>query len=306
MAVPVSSTGPQPASDPTSDPFVASVVTPEAVLLQFRPAGLASRVLALALDAVLQLVLLWLVFVALAVMGETTETTAVIVFTVAAFLLLFGYPVVQETWWGGATMGKRALGLRVITTEGGPVRFHHAAIRALLLVVELSVPPGGLTALVAALLTRRGQRLGDLVAGTIVIRVRGADERNVPVSFSPPPGHEAYTSSLDVSALRPRQYQVVRRFLLRAAELAPGARWRLSLRLASAVAAAVGGAIPPGLHPETYLLCVAAASQQRSRWSGFDPSPPPPTGAPVPGPPVGPPAPPGVVAAGPGPVPAHR
>lgn len=291
---------PAPAAGAAS-PFVASVVTPEAVLLEFRPAGLASRLLALLVDLLVQFATLYVVLLGAAISGGGGETTVVVVGLVLVFLAVFGYPALFETFWDGRTPGKRALGLRVITTEGGPVRFRHAAIRALLLVVELWIPPGGLTGLTAALLTRRGQRLGDLAAGTIVVRVRRAGDRIAPVWFAPPPGHEAYARSLDVGGLGPPQYQLVRRFLLRAGELSPAARWHLARRLAEGTGRATGSPCPPGLHPEAYLLCVAAAHQQRSAAAGAaGPPPPPPTGAPLPG---APPPPTGAAAAGPPPPP---
>jgi uncharacterized RDD family membrane protein YckC len=273
---------PDPGAEPAADPFVTSVVTPEAVLLQFRPAGLGSRMLAITLDLLIQLVLLLAVSLAVLVAtGGAGGTAAVIIVTLALFLIIFGYPVAVETLWDGRSVGKRALGLRVITTEGGPVRFRHAAIRALLFTVDAWIPPGGITGLTAALLTRRGQRLGDLAAGTIVVRVRGAADRIEPVWFAPPVGHEGYVAHLDVSGLTARQYQLVRRFLLRSTELSPPARWRVASRLASGTAAAVTGAVPSGMHPETYLLCVVAAYQARAggtAGSGTAHGPPPPRG----------------------------
>lgn len=275
-------------SFPARDPFVTSVVTPEAVLLQFRTAGLGSRMMALALDLMVQVGLLVVMFVVLGFAGGGSATVAVVVATLSVFLVLFGYPALLESLWDGRTLGKRALGLRVVTTEGGPVRFRHAAIRAVFYLLDLWIPPGGLTGLTAALLTRRGQRVGDLAAGTIVVRVRGASDRAAPVTFHPPLGHEHDALHLDVTGLRPRQYQLVRRFLLRVTELSPEARYRLADQLARGVAASIASPVPPGVHPETYLVCVAFAHQRRGALleprSG---QPPPPAPSDPPPPPVG-------------------
>lgn len=293
MAAPLAPTTrtPAPVVGVGDDPFVASVVTPEAVLLELRPAGLGSRMLALGLDLLLQFGALWVLLVGWLATGQSSETAAVVASLVIVFLITFGYPVVMETLWG-RSLGKLALGLRVITTEGGPVRFRHAAIRSLLFVVDFWIPPGGLTGVTCVLVTRRSQRLGDLAAGTIVVRSGRRAERTVPVWFTPPPGHEAYARHLDVSPLRPRQYQLVRRFLLRTAELSPSARWELANRLAAGVAVATGGTVPTGMHPETYLRCVVAAHQQRGTpGPSLASPPPPPTGRPLTGPGAPPPPP---------------
>ena len=87
------------------------------------------------------------------------------------FVVLWGYPTVMETLWRGRTIGKIALGLRVVTVEGAPVRFRHAAIRATLGLVDFLLTSGA-GAVVSVLMTHRSQRLGDLVAGTVVLRER--------------------------------------------------------------------------------------------------------------------------------------
>jgi uncharacterized RDD family membrane protein YckC len=290
----VTPTVPAAARDEAVDPFTVSLVTPEAVLLQFRPAGLASRMVAISLDLMIQFSVLYVLVFGLILVGGGDQAVAVVSGLVVVFLVIFGYPALLETFWDGTSVGKRAMGLRVVTTEGGPVRFRHAAIRSLLFLVDFWLPPGGLTGVSTALLTRRGQRLGDLAAGTIVVRVRRTADRVAPVWFSPPPGYEAYTATLDVTGLHTRQYQLVRRFLLRLGELAPPARSRLARRLAEGVAAATGNPVPGTVHPEVYLVCTAAAFQQRSAQSLAGFAPPPPAGGRL----VGPPPPPGQFGAG--------
>src|SRR3546814_10120210 len=91
------------------------------------------------------------------------------------------------------------------------------------------IPPGGLLAVLVALPSPRNQRLGDLVAGTMVLRERTAAPAPSAVWFNPPPGLEGYASSLDVTAVADQQLAVVRSFLLRALQLSTEARYSLAL-----------------------------------------------------------------------------
>ncbi|HTE68065.1 MAG TPA: RDD family protein, partial [Actinomycetes bacterium] len=175
-----------------------------------------------------------------------------------------GYFIAFETLWRGRTLGKAALGLRVVTREGAPIRFRHAAIRALLGLVDFAIA-SGFFAIVFILLTRDNQRLGDLVAGTLVLRERSGLAAPAPVSFTPPPGLESYAATLDTSRISTQEYQAVRTFLLRAASLPPGPRSALALQLANPLAGRLRPPPPAGISPELYLYCVAAAYQQRQR-----------------------------------------
>lgn len=241
------------------------IVTPEAVVLEFETAGMASRMLAALVDSVIQLiVLLGIILASLGLTRAGIEAGGLgnAFLYLVLFLLLFAYPAGFETLWRGRTPGKVALGLRVVTVEGGPIRFRHASIRAILGLVDkyvFSAVPGVL----ALLLTRRNQRLGDLVAGTIVLRERSGARTPQAVAFAAPRGLEAYVAALDVSALDRADYVTVRSFLLRAPSLAPAARDALARQVATPLLARLHTTPPPGLPPEVWLVCVAAAHQQR-------------------------------------------
>jgi uncharacterized RDD family membrane protein YckC len=240
------------------------IVTPEAVLLEFETASVGSRVLAQLVDIGIRVLGLYAVAIGIGVASGTIDDSGVVILLVIAiFLLLFGYPAILETVWNGQTVGKRAVGLRVVTVEGAPVRFRHAAIRSLLAVVDFFLPPVGVAATLSVLLTRRNQRLGDVFAGTIVLRERTGAAFPIPVSFPPLPGYEAYTRTLDVGAVTPQQYALIRSFLIRVNTLLPEARVRLALGLANPVATAMGHTPPPGVTPEAFLVSVAAAYQLR-------------------------------------------
>jgi uncharacterized RDD family membrane protein YckC len=243
------------------------VVTPEAVPLELETANIGSRFLAVAIDWVIQGVSLFgLLMGVTALLGATNADLgvgiAVALFFLLTFAVLWGYPTVMETLWRGRSLGKAALGLRVVTVEGAPVRFRHAAIRATLGLIDFLLTSGG-AAVISVLLTQRSQRLGDLVAGTVVLRERTGLRAPVAVEFSVPPGLEAYAQTVDVARMTADDYGTVRAFLLRAGDLQPYVRYDLARRVADAVAAHVQPKPPLGVPPEAFLLCVAAVYQRR-------------------------------------------
>ncbi len=254
-------------------------MTPEAVLLEFSEAGLGSRSLAFLIDVAVRGGLLYALIFALGVAGFVIDETFVVVTLIAAiFAVIFVYPVVFETIWNGRTPGKMAVGLRVVTVEGAPVRFRHAAIRSAVGIVDFLVGAGSV-AIIAALATRQSQRLGDLAAGTIVIRERQAAAFSQPIVFRPPPGWGPYGAALDVSRLSDDAYTLVRSFLLRVTDLRIEARRRRAEELAVAIAGVVGVSLPPATDCESFLITVAAAYQART--GGPVPAAPPGAAAPV-------------------------
>jgi uncharacterized RDD family membrane protein YckC len=263
------------------------IVTPEAVVLDFETAGIASRALARVLDALIQgVALLALVLLAVNLRGSA----GVIVAVVGVASIVFGYPMLCEIAMRGRSPGKAALGLRVVTEEGAPVAPRHAFIRSALGVVDFLLPPGGLFAVVSSLLSPRGQRFGDLVAGTIVLRERSAAAPSMAVWFNAPAGLEGYAHSLDVSAVSDAQISVVRSFLLRVHELAPEARSAMAVRLATPLSAVMRHMPPAGVHPELFLVCVMATYQRRGgQVAPTAPWAPPPARLPPPPPPPPPP-----------------
>jgi uncharacterized RDD family membrane protein YckC len=247
----------------------ARMVTPEAVALEFRTANLGSRILAYLVDMVVVVAGILAGLFAVTLLGQASDVVVPdwVALTIVLVLLpswWLGYFIAFETLWRGRTLGKAALGLRVVTKEGAPVRFRHAAIRGLLGLVDFLIM-GGFLAVVFILFTRDNQRLGDLVAGTLVLRERSALAAPAPVSFAPPPGLEHYTTTLDPSGVGNEEYLAVRTFLLRAPSLSPGPRAALALQLANPLATRLRPPPPPGVSPELYLQCVAAAYQHRQR-----------------------------------------
>ena len=268
------------------------LVTPEAVVLEFDTAGIGSRMVALLLDVLLQLaVLLFLLLVfSSAGLGDVVSgnagTAVAVFFYFAIFSTRMLYPAISEAAWRGRTLGKAAMGLRVVTTDGAPVRFRHTIVRAALSLVDFELT-GGAGAFFSALFTRRNQRLGDLAAGTLVVRERTGAVTPTAAWFAVPPGCEGYVATLDVGGLSVADYSAVRAFLLRAHTLAPGPRARLAVQLASPLADRTRHRPPEWVGPELFLACLAAAWQQRAGPTGSA-GPPgvagvPPAAAPPPG-----------------------
>ncbi len=255
----------------------AGVVTPEAVLLEFDTAGVGSRSAAEVIDLLVLVAILTAVGTAVGAAAQFSGgTIAVIIGIVMELVVLVGYPVAMEALWNGRTLGKAAFGLRVVTVEGGPIRFRHAMIRGVLGLIEIYATLGTL-AVLSIILSKRDQRLGDLTAGTLVLRERTASGHlAVAVTFPPPYGLEGYVATLDVSTLSGEQYGLVRSFLMRVVDLSYDARNSLAVKLANAVAFELRLTPPANLAPEPFLACVAAAYQRR--YGG----PPPPQPSPAP------------------------
>lgn len=240
------------------------LVTPEAVVLQFETAGLASRLLAFLLDALVQAALLVLLaFAAIAFGDAVSGAAARVLLLTAVTVVLLGYPIALETLWRGRTLGKAALGLRVVTRDGAPIRFRHAAVRGFLGLVDFWLTTGA-AAVISVLLTRDNQRLGDLAAGTLVLRERSGAGTPRSVQFTVPYGYETYAATLDTSGLGADEYGAVRSFLLRVPSLPAPVRNALAVEVAGPVAARMHHVAPPGVSAEAFLACVAALHQRRS------------------------------------------
>lgn len=238
------------------------IVTPEAVVLDVETAGVASRVFAGLIDVAIQFGILWVGALVLAVGGGDSS------FGVGAALLIafviMGYPVLSETLMRGRTVGKRALGLRAVTVEGAPIRLRHAMLRMMGGLVDRYLPPLGVTGTLFVLGTPRHQRVGDLLAGTIVIR--DPDRTTLPpaVWFPVPPGLEGFAATIDPTAMTDDQYTVIRSFLMRNRELSVDARYALAADLAQRAARTVHHDGLGRVHPEAYLLCVISRYQRRN------------------------------------------
>jgi len=236
------------------------LVTGEAVVLELRPASFATRALASALDLFIVMVVLIggsIVIGGLATALDEAAGAAVGLVVVVGVLLLL--PVAVETITRGRSVGKAAAGLRVVRDDGGPIRFRHALTRGLLAVVEIYLTAGSV-ALIASLSNPRGKRLGDLLAGTYVIRERGAA---LPPPPQMPPELAAWAAGVDLGRIPDRVALAARQFVARAPRLHPASRQGLGLELAAQIGAQVAPAPPAGTHPERFLAAVLAERRRR-------------------------------------------
>ncbi|MFN3003424.1 RDD family protein [Mycolicibacterium wolinskyi] len=268
------------------------VVTGDAVILDVSIAQLPVRALAVLIDIVVVFVgylvgvMLWAI--TLSQLDDALSAAILIIFTV---LTIVGYPVIMETATRGRSLGKMALGLRVVADDGSPERFRQALFRGLSGFIEIWMFTGG-PAVICSLLSPKGKRIGDIFAGTVVISERGPKLTPPPAM---PPTLAWWASSLQLSGLRAEQAELARQFLSRANQLDPRVRDDMAYRILGEVAAQISPPPPPGAPPQYVLAAVLAERHRRelARLTPAGPPPPhpapPPTFAPVPQPPIQPP-----------------
>ncbi|MGW7079721.1 RDD family protein [Streptomyces sp. NPDC054866] len=247
---------------------MSELVTGEAVALELRPAKLPSRGLAVLID----LVVAWAVYlgVTVAIVASTSslDDAAVAAVAVASFVLvLVGGPIAVETLSHGRSLGKMACGLRVVRDDGGPIRFRHALVRGAVGVVEILLT-FGVVACIASLVSARGRRLGDVFAGTLVVRER------VPAAHAafippPPPWLAGRFSGLDLSGVPEGLWLAIRQYLTRMGQLDPQVGWTMAERLAGDLAERTGAPAPEGVPPAAYLAAVVQERQARDARRAF-------------------------------------
>ena len=171
-----------------------------------------------------------------------------------------GYPLAMETLTRGRTLGKLAMGLRTVRDDGGPIRFRQALVRALLEVVEVWLLVGS-PALISSLASSRGKRLGDLLAGTYVVRERGVTQRTPPPQM--PYELAGWAQLADIGRIPDQLAVGVRQFLGRAPSMHLDARRTMGWALAGELSAYVAPLPPAATHPEAFLAAVLAERRRR-------------------------------------------
>ncbi|WP_405772419.1 RDD family protein [Streptomyces sp. NBC_01538] len=241
---------------------MSELVTGEAVALELRPAKLPSRALAMLLDLVAIGLVYTVVTIVVVMSTASLDEAAQAALAVAAFILvLVGAPIAVETLSHGRSLGKMACGLRVVRDDGGPIRFRHALVRGAVGVVEILMT-FGVVACIASLVSARGRRLGDVVAGTLVVRERVPAGRTGFVP-PPPPWLSGRFAELDLSAVPDGLWLAVRQYLTRMGQLDPQVGWAMAEQLASEVAACTGTPAPQGVPSAAYLAAVVQERQVR-------------------------------------------
>ena len=227
------------------------IETPERVPLHFALASIGNRFLACAVDhglqvftiALVALVFLWTGF--LTSLGDRVSQMPkwlLAVLIILVFVLWSGYFAIFEWLWNGQTPGKRMLKLRVIREDGRPVTVWEAAARNLLRLFDMMPFPFYSIGLVSVFMSERDQRVGDFVAGTVVVREREAQAPTFAEVFAAPTSDVALRRSFnpvlfkgDAGALSEREIEVVEIFLRRRWELADAPRQWMAWRVATPI-----------------------------------------------------------------------
>ena len=237
------------------------LVTGEAVALDLPPAGLGSRMVSGLIDVAVTLLLLVVVILVFVTASLQTDEALVWVAWIGTLIAVFlVFPTTLETLTRGKSLGKLAMGLRTVRDDAGPITAQHAFVRALIAIVEVYAFTG-VPAFFSALLNSRGKRLGDLAAGTYVVRERV--RLRLPLPPQMPPPLTDWARSSDIAPLPAGLVLAVRQYLGRLPTIDPESRTRIGARLAAEVIRYVAPAPPAGTAPEDFLAAVLASRRER-------------------------------------------
>jgi uncharacterized RDD family membrane protein YckC len=239
------------------------VETPEVVTIAYDVAGVGSRCLAATIDtsliALLQAGLGALVYAVAALVPGAADAGDLIfaLWSVLAFVLLWGYYLLFELLWSGQSPGKRLIGLRVIREGGRPLDFSASALRNLIRVVDF-LPVGYGLGVLTIFADPRARRLGDLAAGTLVVREGMAlslDEvaRGAAPAVVPPRAADAPQAPMlpNLHLLEGAAYALAEEFLRRREGLSLTRRAQLAAELSTALRQRL--ALPEGGDPERFI-----------------------------------------------------
>jgi uncharacterized RDD family membrane protein YckC len=254
------------------------IETPERVELHYVLASVGNRFLAAAIDHLIQISAIVIILVAAGAMSDWALFSSMGVWSaaltvLAVFGVYWGYFVVFETLWSGQTPGKRMMRLRVVREDGRPVRFFEVFVRNLLRVaIDIQPLPSYAIGVVSIIFSPRSKRVGDFVAGTVVVKERSTEapslEEIIKVSELEYQRLARTTSapfSADTRRLSEQELRAVKTFLKRRYELQEPSRSALAARIAQPISAKLG--IPAeGLSPEALLEEVERQHGAQSRY----------------------------------------
>lgn len=240
-----------------------ALITGDAVLLDLRTASFATRIVSAVIDGVLQLALLiggilsvaW--FADRAALDDGFLAAGILLASVLAYV---GYPVLSELLLRGRSVGRLVMGTRVVRDDGGPVHVRQSMLRAVMAMFEIWSTTGAV-ALVCSVIDRRSRRIGDLLAGTMVIQERM--RTHPPQRIKVPLSLRDWAQAADVGRLPLPLLQDIRAFLPRAGQINAESRHQLSRDLLRRTLPHVAPAPPPGTPPEEFLAAVLAERSRR-------------------------------------------
>lgn len=239
----------------------SQLITGEAVALDVQSSSFILRAAGAIIDFLVSILiaagLFWLLLI-LAGQGVIDQSataafsTAIIAFSTVVL------PTAVETISRGRSLGKLAIGARIVRDDGGATGFRHAFIRALVGFFEFYMTIGGVAAL-TGLLSTRSKRLGDLLAGTYAQQERVP--RSAPSLYGVPPTLQSWATIADVGRMPDRLSRRIAQFLGQAAQLTPQTRARLARELAAEASVFVSPV--PNVDPELFLYAVSAVRRDR-------------------------------------------
>jgi uncharacterized RDD family membrane protein YckC len=245
---------------PVRPPEKLTIDTPEQIALEFPLAGAGSRFLALAIDSFVQIaVLLVLALVGLIALWfrslglQSLATWVAAALILLGFFLYYGYFAAFEALWGGQTPGKRVVGLRVISVTGQPITAFDALLRNLLRIVD-QMPGIYAVGVLSIFFTSRNQRLGDLVAGTVVVQEQGLPQGEL---TSTP----VLATRLGAARLSIEEVEVIQTFLARRADLPDYLRMHTAGQLAHRIRQRLE--LPAGSQRDDEALIESVAMEYR-------------------------------------------
>lgn len=239
------------------------MVTGEGVLIDIPPTSVASLIVAGIIDYVVTIaVFLGAIFAVGAIGSGFTVAQSAVAFVLLTVGIYLALPVAVETLTRGRSLGKLVMKLRVVRDDGGPITFRHAFVRALVAVVEIWMF-SGIPAVLCSMMSTRAKRIGDLAAGTYVVR----EETAMKLAPAPwmPPALIPWASGADMAALPDGLAMQIRQYLGRAAALSPAARDRLGRELLAQVLPRVSPPPPREAPLDAVLAAVLGERRRRDR-----------------------------------------
>jgi len=217
-----------------------TIETPEQMSLEFAVAGIGSRFLALAIDTLLQLGIGLFLLIVLAVLGWTGTQLGLrahglwlaALLGVITFLLMFGYFAIFEIFWNGQTPGKRMIGIRVVKDSGRPLTPAETIGRNLLRIVD-QLPAFYAVGVLVALMNAQNKRLGDFIAGSLVVRESPMTELKPIWQTAQSPAEHPAGARLSTAVLSLEELALIDTFLHRRYDLAPDVRSRTAEQILS-------------------------------------------------------------------------
>lgn len=250
-----------------------TIETPEQIALEYPLAGIGSRFMAFFYDSLLQVIFAFIVLIVfLLVMPDlgrfwpSAWNWLAAAWTFGAFCLYWGYFAAFEAFWHGQTPGKRKAGIRVIKDNGRPVTGFEAIARNFMRVID-SMPGMYGVAVISIFVDRRSRRLGDIVAGTVVVHDKKEESAQPFLNTSSPEAAATSMGSAEIAGkLTLQELDVIETFLNRRLDLPPGIREQSAKRIADAIAAKLS--VPPeGREPdERFLESVAREFRNTARF----------------------------------------